>query len=471
MHISCKKIKLEKFTFWLILFLAISTILLFFTINEYKFPIPWDDEASFGLQAIAWSESNSLFTSALNNERIIMWMNPAYMILTGSIYKIFGYSFALSREISWVFYIASFLVFAITLRPHVSWPSILILAAVFLIPSSLASGNLARMESVEIFLSALILYCLFRKRFILAFAILLFSGLFHFNALYLSIPILFTFLIKYRNTRSFKVLMTNWWELLALGISVIFVLIYFYFVFHNLDAFRDDMAYQFSRKFGRIPFYESKKSLVIIIAICAMIILSFLKNNFFLTVLSLFSLSFFMTYAIGQEMWYSIFCNLSFGLIGIVILNLLPTKKFLILFSSFSIIFLNFLHAGYSFAGMKPAPSIDSYIDSETAEIIEKQILLLAKADTEKKVTVSFMSRGVGMMFYPFLKMNNLQLRHKLPDQITPDFSSDICVYITRPYDPSWLEAALEGPPTNNVCKVGWIVSNTNGDVRVYRSN
>jgi hypothetical protein len=72
------------------------------------------------------------------------------------------------------------------------------------------------------------------------------------------------------------------------------------------------------------------------------------------------------------------------------------------------------------------------------------------------------------MMFYSFLNENNFQYRYKLPDQLTTNFSSDICVYITRPYDPVWLVGAL-GEPSSEICKEGLILSNSNGDVRVFK--
>jgi len=462
--------KSEPLLFCLMIVITTFIILSFFILNGQTFPIPWDDESSFTLQAISWAESNTFFTTSLNNDRVIMWMNPAYMIFTGSIYKIFGYSFSLSREISWFFYIAAFLIFSTALRNYVSQSSILILAAIFLLPSSLASGNLARMEPMELFLSAVILLSLFHKRFWLGVAILIGCTLFHFNAVYLLIPILGAFGLEYINVKSFKSFYPNRWDLIVLGVCTLLLLAYFVFIFSNIEAFRIDMAYQFSRKFGRAPFYESPKNLFYIGAICGVTFLAFVRNRRHLTILGLLSLSFYLTYSIGQEMWYTIFCNLSLGLISIVLLNLLPPRPTLTRLAVITLILLNVLRSGTLFAGMKPSLSNEPYIDLKTSAEIKGQILLLAQGIYSKnQVTVSFMSRGVGMMFYPFLKANNLQLRYKLPDQITTDFPSEICIYITRSYDPSWLAGVL-GEPTTEVCRTGLILSKANGDVRVFKN-
>ena len=77
--------KSESLLFWLMILGTIFIVLSFFIVNGQTFPIPWDDESSFTLQAISWAESNTFFTKALHDDRIIMWMNPGYMILTGTI--------------------------------------------------------------------------------------------------------------------------------------------------------------------------------------------------------------------------------------------------------------------------------------------------------------------------------------------------------------------------------------------------
>ncbi|WP_143704846.1 hypothetical protein [Polynucleobacter asymbioticus] len=399
-----------------------------------------------------------------------MWMNPGYMILTGSIYKIFGYSFALSREISWAFYLLGFLTLSITLKDIVSKISILLLATSFLLPSSLASGNLARMESMEIFFASLIFLALIYKRFWIAIAILIICALFHFNAIYISLPIIGAIALELKSARSLKILQPNKWDVLAISVSLALLALYLGFVFKNLDAFNQDMIYQFSRKFGRTPFYKIPKNIFYLFVISSTVLFAFFKNHRNLTILGLLSLSFFLTYAIGQEMWYQIFFNLSLGLISIVGLNLLPEKKFIKVLALMILIALNAYQAGSSFAGMRPAFSKNPYIDGPTTLEIEQQILSLAQGvDSNGPVTVSFMSRGVGMMFYPFLKRNDLQLRYKLPDQMNSNFPSNICVYITRSLDPDWLKIALSGP-TAQACDKGLIVSEVNGDVRVFRT-
>jgi hypothetical protein len=347
-------LKPEPLTFWLLIFTTISIVLSFFLFNGQTFPIPWDDESSFTLQAISWAESNTLFTNALNNERIIMWMNPAYMILTGSIYKIFGYSFAISRAISWLFYVATILVFAKALKDIVSLSSIMVLMAIFILPSSLASGNLARMESIEIFFAAVILNFLLCRRLWLAVSILMLFTLFHFNAVYLMLPILGAFGLEFKDVKSVKAFYPNYLDIAALGISVILFTAYLIFIFSNLDGFKNDMTYQFSRKFGRTPFYMVPQHIFFITAISGITLITFLKSKRCLTIFGLMSLSFFLTYAIGQEMWYSIFRNLSLGLISIVLLNLVPLKPILQVTAAITLILLNILHSGRSFSGMKP---------------------------------------------------------------------------------------------------------------------
>ncbi len=74
------------------------------TVFGFEYPIPWNDEVAFIAQAFSLSTENTLYVWGLNQEQVVMWMPPGYMIMLAGVYKLFGYSFELTRWISSVLY-------------------------------------------------------------------------------------------------------------------------------------------------------------------------------------------------------------------------------------------------------------------------------------------------------------------------------------------------------------------------------
>lgn len=447
----------------------ICAIFLFFLSSKNNFPIPWEDESSFILQAISWSENSTLFSHALNDERIVLWMQPGYMLLTGTIFKVIGYSFDIARKISWFFYLTSFIVFTHVVNKistSTAFFSTLILGLIYLLPSSVAIGNVARMESLILLIFAIVFYFLTKRRIVGSIAVTIIGCLIHFNSGYLFFSIVGFILLIILFDRNSFLIKPKTWELVLLFISFVFVFLYIYFIYVNYESFKIDMTYQFSRKLARNSFFSSFWNNSFVFILLALIVLSIYKKLINLALIGLISLSFFLAYAIGQEMWYAIYLNLSLGLFFILTFNLVPSR-FAIKPAVFAIFLMVNIKITFSgFAGMSPFFFKQPYIDELTLNKIQRNILSLKDKDN---LTITFMSKGVDLIFYPFLKENNLALKHKLPNEIQKEKSSDICVYITRPNDPLWISSHHKIPVVKD-CNFGLIISEKNGDVRLYKS-
>ena len=81
---------------WAVVLVAAVVYLWLHAGASLTFPIPWPDEASAMWPAIAIERTGSLFAPQLNPERDVLWMPPGYMVVSGLIFKVFGFS--LSRS-------------------------------------------------------------------------------------------------------------------------------------------------------------------------------------------------------------------------------------------------------------------------------------------------------------------------------------------------------------------------------------
>jgi hypothetical protein len=469
MGIFLKNIKIYSFTYWMCTALGAILLLMQFVSIGSNFPIPWEDEAAFILQALSWSERNTLFTESLSSDRIIMWMQPGYMILVGSLFKILGFSFDIARQISWFFFILAFIIFSIAARKINNNISLLILFLIFIIPSSTAIGNVARMEAAEIFIFAVTLYLLVNKYYWIALSVVMIGTLVHFNISYLALPVISTICLAIYRDKNIKSITPRLIDQLAILTALILVTIYILFILNNADSFIKDMQYQFNRKIDReILLYRSPKNLLLLfLGISLYAVTIILKKNS-LSVFSILGLTSFLIYIFGQEMWYVIFLNLSIGLQFIVLIKLLDTKKLLKILIMTLMIFFYLTQLNKDFAEMRLTYSKKSYIDHHTISMIENELLKYAEIfrSNNQELKVSFIPSGVSLIFYNFLIKNNIKIIHTLPNEIQKSRHADLCINITRPTDPAWLSAFQE-KPTPKRCELGVIISEFDNDIRI----
>jgi hypothetical protein len=135
-------------------------------VADWTFPIPWPDEASFLWPAIAVERTNSLFAPQLNPDRDVLWMPPGYMVVSGLLFKIGGFSLSFARILSCAYLLLSFfLLLRLTggLRLGPLWS--LLCAAFLLSRQWIFAGNVARMEALVVLLTLSGFRLLAQRRF------------------------------------------------------------------------------------------------------------------------------------------------------------------------------------------------------------------------------------------------------------------------------------------------------------------
>jgi hypothetical protein len=149
------------------------------------FPVPWPDEGSFLWQAIAVQEGNTLFAPQLNPQRHVMWMPPGYMILSGWVFKLTGFSLSWARTLSALYVMGGTVILARILSRYRFPYLYLLLCGCFLLSRDFVfTGNLARMEGM-VFLMAMGGFALLQRGHrVAALALLAFTPLVHPGGLY-----------------------------------------------------------------------------------------------------------------------------------------------------------------------------------------------------------------------------------------------------------------------------------------------
>jgi len=294
-----------------ILFILTLTAVLIIqrTVFGFEYPIPWNDEVAFIAQAFSLSTEKTLYVWGLNQEHIVMWMPPGYMAMLAVFYKIFGYSFELTRWISSVLYFMSILtilyIVRIELKNNILLYSIvlLLMLAAFLSPYSLAIANVARMESFYFLLFTLSLLFFTKNLPGIALAIVIASATVHYNAIYFLFPVaaFIVWTIIKRNNITIGPL-----ELLALCISAAILVVYLLLIAGNIQTFIQDMQFQFEwKKIGEVM--SGKKGwitlgLLSLIPFCILAISKKFNSSIWF---SLYGISFIAMALNGHNMWYS----------------------------------------------------------------------------------------------------------------------------------------------------------------------
>lgn len=285
----------------------------------FEFPIPWNDETAFISQAFEFSRTGSFYVYGLNSERTVMWMPPGFMLLLAGVYKVFGYSFEVSRWVSCVLYLGmaavALLVLRISLQGWRRHLGMLLMLMAFLSPFALVTSNIARMESLYSLLFMLSLLASLRRQYALGLALVLLAATVHFNAVYFLLP--YAVLVAWKILRRESLTVSSW-ELLALVVAVAALGGYGLFVLKNIGGFLEDMQFQFDYKLGS-PVMGGRSGWMLVGLCLCVPVLQLLAHRRFAaeTLLSLYGVAFIAMTLNGHNMWYYFAFSFGFWLLAL----------------------------------------------------------------------------------------------------------------------------------------------------------
>lgn len=310
------------FSICCILFL-ISGVLFVRLALGMEFPIPWNDETAFISQAFEFSRTGSFYVYGLNSERTVMWMPPGFMLLLAGVYKVFGYSFEVSRWVSCVLYLGAagvaLLVLRISLHGWRRHLGMLLMLVAFLSPYALVTSNIARMEAFYSLIFMLSLFASLKRQYVLGLALVLFGATVHFNAVYFLLP--YAVLVGWKILRR-ESLTVGSWELLALVVAAAALGGYGLFVLKNIGGFLEDMRFQFAFKLGS-PVMGGGPGWALLLACLFVPALQLTLHRRFATesLLSLYGASFIAMALNGHSMWYYFAFSMGFWLLTLGVLT------------------------------------------------------------------------------------------------------------------------------------------------------
>lgn len=408
----------------------------------FEFPIPWNDETAFIAQAFEFSRTGSFYVHGLNSERVVMWMPPGHMLVLAGAYKLFGYSYELSRWVSALLYLGCFAVFLVIVRDCLSgWRRNLALALLlvaFLSPYSLAIANIARMESLYTLVFLLSLLAALRGKYTLGLALVLFGAVVHYNAVYFLLP--YALLVFWKIVRR-ETLLVGPGELLGLLLAALALLTYGLFVIKHIDGFWQDMRFQFDYKLGSAVM-GGRKGWILLAAVSLVPVLQLLAHRRFgkQVLLSLYGIAFIAMTLNGHNMWYYYAYNLGFCLL---LLGLLASSVELagnwwrgclaLLFAALALQLLYYSsRSTLEFDPLKPSWAMLSqqFLPSEEIEYVRQFIGGLPPG-----ATVSFGYTGVEPFFFAdFAKVGALWSgsAHSVTEVLPPVHWTIACSAIVR---------------------------------------
>lgn len=306
--------------YWLAAFLIATIYVVVNLAMGTAFPTPWPDEAHFLWQAHAFAEESTLFAEELNTERIIMWMPPGYMVITGLLFKLTGTSLQAARLFSLAAMLLAFFLLVRYLSVHGHrWIALVLTGLFFLNSRFLACGNIARMEALllAVVLGGFLL--IQRRHHMLGVALLAVAPLIHFNGGYF---LLFGVLyVVIRCPRRDLKLQWNRWTIAALTAVAMAWAGYVLLAVFNWESFIQDMGFQFTRK-GTVDFWSEITSLHYVIEVAVMLSCWAYAYWHRLKVVELLFLIIpaWLIWPIGHELWYQVIQHL--GYLGISILTM-----------------------------------------------------------------------------------------------------------------------------------------------------
>jgi hypothetical protein len=180
-----KTSRLSNGPYMAVIAVALTSFFLLRSSHEFHYPTPWPDEGSFLWQAIGFAEHGTLFAPELNPTRHIMWMPPAYMILTGTIFALTGFSLFEARLLSAIFVVGTVLcICALLSRSRWRTGHVLVLLAFLLGPAFQLAANTARMEPLVLLVASVAFLLLARHSVLAGLAVACLAPLVHPNGVF-----------------------------------------------------------------------------------------------------------------------------------------------------------------------------------------------------------------------------------------------------------------------------------------------
>jgi hypothetical protein len=344
-------------------YLALLIILCYFA--GFKFPVPWDDEAYFLLQGYSFAKTNSLLSPFLSPEKVVMWEPPAYFILMGMIFKLTAFSLRTARFISLLFTFLSF-TFIVKIIDTLKGNTFLKLAMFlfFLHPTFIAMANIGRQEAIYFALALISLYLLLTGRHLSALSVAVFSGLFHFNGIYVTVLCLIVIVVScMKNRGHLKQYISSQFrkmDLLIFTAAVLAWCAYAALAIGNFNSFINDMTFQFGIKLSYPFFLKSYRSTAFVFFFCLILAYSLYRQRYDLAIISGFSLACYVLNGVGHMMWYGVFFVLAFSFSFIASYLLLKEERYtvaraviMVLIAVIPLSVITETAHGYSFFGMK----------------------------------------------------------------------------------------------------------------------
>ncbi len=448
---------------WIRYGLIITLLLLHIGLHNlagFSFPVPWNDDATFIWPSIAFSQTGSIFTPVMNASRMILIMPPGYMVVTGLILKITGFTYVIGRAVSLFYLLLFFILFISLLRRNGFGNGYLLLACLFLLhPQFILAGNLGRMDTLML-LSVIAGYWLFYNRWYFAgLGMVGCSLLFHPNGIYYLAGLFLYACIQKDSRKALLAFKPRWGEWFIVGGVILSWLGYFYLIGTHWNEFQMDMAMQFRRKLGysQIPALLKIQN-YLVVAVCLFWMVYFgirKKENGFLLVLGIPG---YLACTIGQEIWYGIHMVLFY-----LVLTLLLVKSGLNWislhqdkFKNVQGIYLKILLVlillavnirveavvppwkyvtGYNWLGMK-IPSMSPYITTEEISRVKEFIYQYHQSHPEASICFLFSGDS---LFFADLEKEGIKIRQFFESPVNADLVID---HQTR-LRPPWIEKDL----------------------------
>ncbi|PIQ86419.1 MAG: hypothetical protein COV74_04995 [Candidatus Omnitrophica bacterium CG11_big_fil_rev_8_21_14_0_20_45_26] len=161
------------------------------------FPLPSHEETQYLWRAIGFQESGELLAPLYHADSDLTWKVPGYMVFLGTIFKTFGFSLTLARDVSFIVTIIGFLFLAVATSAF-SYPlTTLFLAGLFLLNKYFVVGaNVVSPETLIFALVAIALY-LTHAHPLKAIAVLLVAPLIQPSGIYFLIAAVLIFIFHW----------------------------------------------------------------------------------------------------------------------------------------------------------------------------------------------------------------------------------------------------------------------------------
>jgi hypothetical protein len=389
-----------------------------------------------------------------------MWMQPGYMVIMGCIYKLFGYSYEISRHVSLFAYLLCFIIITRLVQTRISSHAIIIPIIFFLTPANLACANIARMDVFILLLSFITIISLLNKRYFLVLALMISGVLTHFNMAYIAAPITLMLINDIRKNGFKRFYAVKNIDFFILLFAIASFMYYLNYMNENYASFVHDMAFQFSRKLSHKPIYTDFTKTTILIFISLFVLYALYHAKRILLLFFSFSWSFFMIWGIGNEMWYAVFLNaaIMMFILGLWVMLWQKPYRYALTLLTCCVFLLEWQRG---FAGMHPQLFQETYIDNLTLQSIENKILNLKLENKGNINTISFVNEGDELFFIDFSEKNNLDIIHRLP--FDNSRIADICILITSSINDDSLLASKSIPAYNYAL----IISKKNGYLNI----